>query len=276
MSRGAESLLPDRWHQGWSDHARHLRRARRKPAPGEIHALRVNARRLLAQLDVLRRAAPGRRRVQRLRRRLRRLLRITGPARDAWLQRRLLPARGDRPDPGWHHLSRYFERRYRRRRKRLATALARHPARPRIPRFPLRRPAPAGTLAAARAAAERRVLDRLPAAARMTPAANHRLRVAFKKLRYQLELHPPGRGAPEIAVLQRAQSALGDLHDFDVWLATLRRRARRHRPAARWLRSHARDLAARRRALASVAAALTRRHARRVPRPAPARGETLP
>lgn len=76
---------------------------------------------------------------------------------------------------------------------------------------------------AAEALAERAALveDLFPAAlSEEDVAAQHRLRIAFKKLRYRLEILAPlleDEGAELRLVLKRYQEILGKLHDLDVF-----------------------------------------------------------
>src|SRR6187551_1915312 len=96
----------------WRAQRRLLRQTRRHPDGANVHDLRTGTRRLLAHLELLRSLAPSRERT-RARHRLKQLLAVTGPARDARVQlallRRLAP---DTTDAGYAR----FERRLRQRR----------------------------------------------------------------------------------------------------------------------------------------------------------------
>lgn len=67
----------------------------------------------------------------------------------------------------------------------------------------------------------------------------HRLRIAAKRLRYALELFAPygknefSLSAGEVAAMQ---SALGDLHDYDVWIADLSNHLRQPADPAEYVR----------------------------------------
>jgi CHAD domain-containing protein len=77
-------------------------------------------------------------------------------------------------------------------------------------------------------------------------AAQHRARVALKQYRYLVETLAAARGeppAPLLRQLQRAQSALGALHDFELLRRRLEKFAARHGPAADWLRARLATLA---------------------------------
>lgn len=81
----------------------------------------------------------------------------------------------------------------------------------------------------------RREVERRRSAALDDPAALHRLRIAYKRLRYTAEAFADALPADATTVAQRAarfQGRLGDLHDADVAIACVRR-ARALSPDAR-------------------------------------------
>ena len=240
--------------QLWSDHRRRLRQTRRRPDAARVHALRIGTRRLLARLELVRQLAPPAG-LPRARRRLKRLLRATGAARDARVQLRLFErlTPGD-TNPGCRKFHRRLRRRDRRLTRELAKALRTHESgwhglKSRRLFRPL---AEAGAaLPAARTRALRlaagRILERQPAARTGDVRDRHRLRVALKKFRYLAETLP---GPPAgLARLQRIQASLGDLHDFDLLLARLGQFAARHPATARWLETRRAQLQRRGQAL---------------------------
>jgi CHAD domain-containing protein len=224
------------------DHARLLRRARRKTSGRRVHGLRIGTRRLLARLEVLRPLAPSPG-LKRTRRRLKRLLRLTGPARDACVQLQLLTQLTPSSDaPGLRSLRRHLRKRYRRLRRELARKLKRTAPMAGGQFAPL---ALSGArfhqaVGAALRRAGRRVFARQRFADSADPRDSHRLRVALKKFRYLTEALPaapaPARTAG-LARLQRAQSVLGDRHDLDLLLLRMEQYGSRHPATARWLRS---------------------------------------
>jgi CHAD domain-containing protein len=73
----------------------------------------------------------------------------------------------------------------------------------------------------------RKLQDALPAAKDLEPRAAHALRIAAKKLRYDAELLRDAFDLSEaIDLLSDLQSALGQVHDADVRLETVRGRPR--------------------------------------------------
>lgn len=234
--------------QLWADYRRLVRHTRRRAGGTQVHDLRIGTRRLLARLELLRSLDPcadGRR----ARRRLKRLLAITSPARDARVQLRLF----ERLTP--HDAAagrRKFHRRLQQRDRRLSRELSRklecrelglHGLKPRRLVRPLAEAGgrlDAAWLRALRLAA-RRVLERQRDAHTGDADDRHRLRVALKKFRYLAEILPAS-GPDRLARLQRVQSSLGDLHDFELLLARLEKFAARHPATGRWLETRRRLL----------------------------------
>jgi len=253
----------------WRDHQRLLRQTRRQPGAKRVHALRVSTRRLLARLEAAPAlgsgpdAAPARRR-------LRKLLHATGPARDAHVQARLLaqlaPSALDR---GVRKFRRYLMTRERRLTRELRGGLRAferklqrlEPARLFLPVTDQARLVPPAANALGHSL--QRVLERQRSARLGAPADYHRWRVALKRFRFLLETTTaPGRDrAAGLRRLQAAQTALGNLRDFDLLLLRWGKFATRHA-------SSARSLAARQAALLRRRATLTRRLSARRPTPA--------
>lgn len=217
MQRPSAAVV--KWLDGAAEAAR---RARHDPRDADaLHDFRINARRLIGYVKIIEktRGVPAK-----LRKRLRRALRATGPWRDAHIESEWMADYARRRSGGHGSAA-------------LATAFSRHcapaPAGPRWWRKvdgtlkELRRaveqnaPRRKDLFAAQSTAAEkewRRLLRRLRRLDDVCDqAALHKARIAAKKLRYLLEaLDKTPRGLPPPAVLRRLQTALGDVHDRDV------------------------------------------------------------
>ncbi|HEY1696398.1 MAG TPA: CHAD domain-containing protein [Polyangiaceae bacterium] len=206
-----------------------------------VHDLRVALRRTRTLLEV---GAPllGRFRADEVRRSLRGVMRATGALRDDEVLLELLGSLGvERPDVrAWlevrskreqrlrHALVRHVEAGELDRGRALLEALLAFRVNPRRDR----RLAKYARRALDRA---RRDVDRRKAARPDDPAALHRLRIAYKRVRYTAETFAEAlpREAPAIASrAARMQARLGDLHDVDVAIACVRR-ARSLPPDAR-------------------------------------------
>lgn len=255
-------------------------RARRLPAlvrrgrdPGAVHDLRVASRRIRAALALLR--AAGVPHTRAWRREVRRLARALGRARDldvrlAFLRTFLRRARrkGVSLPPALPRLEWRVARERRYAQRYVLCALRR------VERSGIlgtleawaRRAAPAADPhhPVARRAAARQIGQRLRALMELAPdirreeAADrhHLLRIAAKRLRYTLEILRPFFGSPlepRLGVVRRLQELLGDLHDCDLWVASLpagdpafgilradrsRRRRALYRRLVRWWDAH--------------------------------------
>ncbi len=217
---------------------------RRGADPEPLHRMRVATRRLRAAAALF---APDWPRAWRpsWRRELRRLSRALGRARDLDVQISFLSSRLAEPGlepahrPGLERLRLRLEQRRERRQRPVVDALDRFvdgtagalhsflaeagggagtPA-----------PAPtAATCAGARAAVAAR-LEALLAFADCVPspdagARQHEMRIAAKRLRYVLEILAPldvEALRPALRAAKQLQELLGELHDCDVWAATL-------------------------------------------------------
>jgi CHAD domain-containing protein len=216
---------------------RHGRHARRGHDPEDVHQMRVATRRLRAVLRTLRAHLDQ---PPKLRRGLRRLAARLGEVRDADVILALLEGSHVQDVPGIE--GRRLEtlvRRLRRRRGRARTALVRALERPghrrlmdRLERF-AQRPRVSGDPdtpvarvlgdAITRLAAE---VAREPGLERPSPDADalHRLRIAFKRLRYVLEFHAAAGGPAyevEMRLARELQDVLGHVHDHDLLLGWL-------------------------------------------------------
>lgn len=219
----------------WKAFQRRWRKCRTKPSESAVHALRVEARRLLAELELLTgiglEAESGP-----LGQPIKKLLSALSKLRDVQVQRELLKAwKPEFADRSW--LERELRRLARRQRRRVEDKLEEFPAR-RLAgevralvktlrargKTPLKRTQDAKSLMlvvnrsfARVGALRRRVrLDQ--------PATVHAVRVAFKAFRYQVEFLAPQLGLTEATYLERLrkfQSYLGNFNDADVWAARL-------------------------------------------------------
>lgn len=251
------------WKTACEEFRRIFRASRRRPSGKNIHALRTRTRRLQAHLDVVRAAttAPGTAFAV-AHRSLKRLMRTTGPARDARvqvkLQATLYPSD---QNPGLDKFARHLKKRERRLKRELASKLKSAHRKLRAFLHDKKSPALPRALSqdASCADAERRALrwtqvrvrQRLAAERTGDPVAHHRLRVALKKFRYLAEALPPGPGRDATAFdrLRAALAAMGQLHDYDEWLRRLEKFAANHRSTDEWFRRHQAGLRRRRLAL---------------------------
>jgi CHAD domain-containing protein len=213
-----------------------------------VHELRIRTRRLLAHLEVLSRLSPRDGSTD-ARRRLKRFLEATGPARDAHVQLRLFERLFPKNvDPAGRVFHRRLKERERRLTRKLARKLQRHAAKlrqfkPRRLFRPLQESG--GQLALARREALQRAIQRVLEREQADNAdrvrRRHRLRVAVKKLRYLVEILPPAPAATADP-LREMQASLGEWHDFDLLVERLRRFASRHPATGHWLETQSASL----------------------------------
>ena len=269
--------------RSWAAWLRDLDSCRKTPERGAVHALRIDARRLRALLDVLGHTteAPSKS--------LRRLARMAGkpmaalsPLRDDQVQRRRIAhaTAARRVEALLDHVRRRearHEKRARRVLARLDRARAEAVAR-RVRKGLVRRqgaPTPAERtllLLTAVDAAATELRSRLARLDASTPRTLHKLRIALKHFRYIVEIAEEVSPHVHIAsqpTLRSLQRRLGMVHDADVLLARIDRfvgRGRRRREEvrafqttieaarARSLRGLSRSLPALRHALTELAA----------------------
>jgi CHAD domain-containing protein len=231
---------------------REATRVRQAADPEPLHRMRVATRRLRAAAALF---APDWPRAWRSAwsRELRRLSRALGQARDLDVQIAFLAARLAQPGteaaqrPGLERLRLRLEQRRERRQRRVVAALDRfeEDTASAMQRFlskagqSAEAPAPgptATTFAIAQAAVAAR-LEPLLAMADCVPDPNaaarqHEMRIAAKRLRYTLEILAPLDAEilrPALRAAKRLQELLGEMHDCDVWAATLPRFLERER-----------------------------------------------
>lgn len=255
-----DSSLAGPWERERRRHRRLLRQCRCRPTGKNIHDLRIATRRLLAYLELLG-TGSSLRVLRRARKKLKKLLRLTAPARDARVQLHLLDrlAREQR-HPGLGKFHRHLQARTRRLARKLPAELKRCQPKVRrnLPdRFALLPPINPGPLLRRKF---HRLQRRLRAARTGETTALHRARLTLKQLRYLVEIILPLSPVPALKPFEQLpaiQSALGELHDFDLLLQRLETSARRHQPLAAWLRSQRATLRRHRQALRRARPQLT-------------------
>jgi len=234
----APAAGPSPFAEGILRHEKALRRCRKRFSEKSVHKLRIEARRLLAQLELLRSLIPGRA-YRRAQRGLKRQLRASTFLRDAQVQlqqvRALLPKRPEL-GPIYRHLEkneRCLRRFARRKLKGGGKLLRRLAAIERDAAPELCAPSSSRRLREALRLALRRASGRL-AEFRASPprdaAGIHRLRVALKKFRYMAESLPAGLSVltpAELEVIRTQLGVTGAMHDLDLLIARLKRIATR-------------------------------------------------
>lgn len=259
------------WEYRRHEHARTLRHCRQHPSEKNIHDLRVSTRRLLAHLEVLRSLSPTP--IEKTRRRLKRIMRLTAPLRDAQVQVQRL----DRLTRRNRHAELAPAKRHLKKQAHKLRFVVAKKLRRREPKLDLIQPRkivaghlpPSASQKRLRAVSDkvlrasvRTVQSRLRRAATTEIALDgHRARVAVKKLRYLSEViaPPTAHSGQALNQLQAIQSALGELHDFDVFLQRLEKSAVRHKRIAAWLKIKRATLQRRRRAMVAATPSLNAR-----------------
>jgi len=277
----------------WGAWQRGVTACRHDPTRRAVHDLRVQCRRLLALLELVRHVTGtphGAR--HRLRDAVRRALDDLSPLRDAQVQRRRVAHA--RPGPGIDELVQYLRRRVTRQERRTSRGL--HDAdRPRVLDAAARvreamasRKQPISArerdlrIAAAVDAAAGEVRTRLGGLDKTRLRTVHGLRISLKRFRYTAEIAErlaPTMEIPVQATLRALQRRLGDVHDAEVLIERLDRFATKHPERAgsgiealRVVLEHDRDrhLTGLARAVSPLRRALTTVAARAAKPPAPA------
>ena len=215
-------------------YCKRLERCQRRFSEAAVHELRVETRRLLAMLDLLR-AFQFSRTLRKTRRVLKRRLDAFDALRDTHVCLALLkPLRREVPearvlDPLWRRQERQWVAELRRNIK--ATKHARLQKRLKKLETSLRESAitaPRQTTNALVLAALREAFANVEAlrrgVRRRSPATIHRLRVAFKRVRYKCELlRPllPGLTKKHLQHMRAFQARMGDIQDLEVMLAAV-------------------------------------------------------
>lgn len=213
---------------------RRLERIRRRPDPERVHQLRVEARRALALVDLVRGAGLTRG-TRKLRRWLKGQLDAFDEVRDLHIcGQRVRQWLGDEPES--ERLAGFWAEEERRLADEVVRGLDPAEVRRREKRLKklqkrLKKAAAEGSEEPVSVAAVR-VLEplfvRVEQRARhvKTPAGIHRLRVAFKRYRYACETLAsflPGLSAPVLAGMRDFHGLMGELQDLQVLRAALRR-----------------------------------------------------
>jgi CHAD domain-containing protein len=251
-----------RWEEafrdGWRKYRLKLRKCRREFAPATVHDLRIALRRLIATVEAASRlmACPG---LKKLRRGLKKKLGWMGRLRDAQVQGQLLEQFQKQWPPTAAFAKRLLEkearlsRRVRQKLKARAGEGAIQAAGKKVRRFLEKAGRPGGALDTRAAEAVRQsfqtVLERAREVAAEQPETCHRLRVALKKLRYQVETFQavlPGVGEDALRWMRDLQVRLGEIQDLHVLAGDWEKFVRRHREVSREAgRAVGRELAAR-------------------------------
>lgn len=252
-----------RWQTSWEKHGDQLHRTRQRPTGRNIHLLRTSTRRLLAVLDLVC-AVDSTPKTRATRRKLRRLIAVTGAARDARVQLKLFATLAPTTSAkGANQVQRHLRKRARRLEQALGKLLKPYEYSLRstgldLP-WALRSEATFERVAAAEIRkAQDRIRRRCGALQTGVTGAYHRVRVALKRYRYLLEALPEmsDLNRADLAQLQIAQKKMGALHDYDLWLHRLETFSVRHGTAHNWLRQRRPQLNARQRRLQNQQPAL--------------------
>jgi CHAD domain-containing protein len=227
----------------WREYREDFARCRKKFSEKSVHQFRVESRRLLSTISVMKAVTPGKA-LSTARRALKRRLRIVAPLRDIHVQLRTVEKLvRDHPELA------AFRRALAKREKHIAKRVAKT-----LKRTGLRKVA--GPIAAIRLelcsllrdekqeddnlravldefrAAHRTVAARLRSIDPANPTTIHRTRVAFKKFRYMAEaLRPilPGARDQMIERMHDYQSRMGDIQDASVLNASFEKFLSQHR-----------------------------------------------
>jgi CHAD domain-containing protein len=259
-----EKTLAGALHQRWRRYRNALGRCQEKFSERSIHASRIEARRMSAQLSLLRVFA-ARRDIERAQEAIKNHLDTFDPLRDAHVQlatlktecrhiagakqvRKFIRKREGRCQrKAEHRIQRVKTRAVREVVDELVAGLrerGKNPERMRVDRGKILRSVDATF---ARVAMYRSRMDAAD------PASIHRTRVAFKEFRYMMEsmrLLCPQIRRRDLAAMHAFQNLLGDLQDTDVFLDRVDKLIRKKRvklsevaPLRRWLmRRHVRQV----------------------------------
>lgn len=235
-ARRPEELLLDALRARWKVFLTQLGRCRERCSEPAVHDLRVATRRCIAAIDLLGTASFQ---VGKTRQQLKRLLKSMGPLRDTQVQILLLQ-KLIKEFPELEPLSTILRVREQRSLKRISnriTSLQTRILQQRINagvrgfeksmRRSAVRPALALTLQGSLAAEFIRVVELRQGLNRLDPATIHKMRVAFKKFRYAIEILRPDTETRLHDEMNAFQTRMGDIHDLEVLRASVRRFAER-------------------------------------------------
>jgi CHAD domain-containing protein len=252
-----ELILASRLEEQWKSYRKALKRCRRQPSAKAVHASRVQARRLLAQLELLG-IFTSVALIGRARRALKEHLNLFNPLRDTQVQLSLLDEQAKKKPTKTKELRHAVRRREKRCHekaargvrllktaglKKLITDLSRQLRA--VQRQPERREREGQAVRKSVNAAFARVVDRRAQMDATDVKTIHRTRVAFKRFRYMVEaLQPllPSITRARLRAMHSFQRVLGDLQDTEVFLDRVEKLAQKDKidlkrilPFWRWL-----------------------------------------
>ncbi len=250
--------LEEAFRDGWRKYRLKLRKCRREFAPITVHDLRIALRRLIATVEAASQLMtfPG---LKKLRRGLKIKLGWMGRLRDAQVQGQLLEQFQKQWPPTVAFAKRLLKkearlsRRVRQKLKASAGEGAIQATGKKVKRFLEKAARQGGALDIRVAEAVRQsfqtVLERAREVAAAKPETCHRLRVALKKLRYQVETFQavlPGVEDDALRWMRDLQIRLGEIQDLHVLAGDWEKFVHRHREVSREAgRAVGRELAAR-------------------------------
>lgn len=259
-----ERALAAALQRQWKRYRKALKCCQRDFSERSIHASRIEARRLAAQLDLLRVFAP-RRKLEKAHRSIKHHLDTFDPLRDVHVQRAMLKKECGRID-GSRVIGKILSKREQKCQRAAERRIRKIRIRPThrvvemlVERLQERGKSPArmrrdrGIILHSVETAFAHVVECRRLMNASEPATIHRVRVAFKRFRYMMEamwLLLPEITRRRLAAMKAFQDLLGDLQDTDVFLARVDKLIAKHRvePAdvaslRRWLaRRHMRQV----------------------------------
>lgn len=230
ISKENTNFLQEIYKVRWRTYRSELKRCQTEPTEEAVHDLRVATRRLLALIDLLRDIAPNPR-LQKLQRTLKNQLDDLNDLRDTQV---MLIETSESLDelPEIKPFQKYLNKRERRLSRSTAKAIksfkySRIRKRMDTIRKKVLKQKPDALLSSKLLnAADNQfgtIIRRYRRIDQANPATIHRLRVAFKKFRYMVEIiHPWVLGFPEdnLKFMRDYQGTMGDIQDMEVFLST--------------------------------------------------------
>jgi CHAD domain-containing protein len=229
------ALLVQSLDDRWQSYRATLKRCQKKYSAAAVHDLRVATRRLISMLDLLRTLKPDGG-LRQARRRLKKHLELFGPLRDVQVQ--LLTV--EEMLPSFPELQGFYDRLVKRERqlvKRLSAQVKGVKTRkvakamraiakqlPALLTTPAMQQEKCATAIAAVNVAFGRVVERRHAIDSADMTTIHRMRVAFKKFRYMVEILAPVLEhvtTKRLKALNAFQDSMGHIQDIDVLLASM-------------------------------------------------------
>ncbi len=231
-----ETTLGASFKKRWKRYRRALKRCRRKVTEKNVHASRIETRRLLSVIELLN-AVSGSSRLRKIRHLLKRHLNAFDLLRDTQVQRLLLD-QNRRQFPETKGLGRMLAKRDRRLRKRATPRLRKIAKEVGVHSRPVSAlaeeaadlPLQRARLLPAVDAAFARVVQCQQAMDAKAAETIHRTRVAFKKFRYMVEALQPLLAAittERLAAMRDYQAMMGEVRDTEMFLTRIDKFARR-------------------------------------------------